>query len=259
MSQKIKNIFGIAGIVVILVLAFVSVRWVRVYEASKEPTTYRSFSVSAEGEIVAVPDIGQFNYTVITEGGTDIAKIQKENVEKTNAINEFLKQSEIDEKDLKTVSYNLSPKYTYYPCAPESGPCKPQEITGYTVTQSVSVKVRDLGKAGDILGGVVEKGANSVSQLSFTIDDEDSVKNGARAQAIQKAEAKARAIAKSAGFKLGKILSISEGGYQPYYYGGYDSVTAYGMEAKSEMAPAPTLQPGSQEVKVNVTIQYEIR
>ena len=131
-------------------------------------------------------------------------------------------------------------------------------IVGYTVTQNLDVKVRDFSKIGDILSGVVSNGANSVSSLNFTIDDPTSVQAEARAQAIQKAEAQAQEIASEAGFSVGRLLSInaSNNTVQPMYdYAKTMSVGSAGGAA----VPAPTIEPGSNEVNVSVTLQYEIK
>ena len=136
--------------------------------------------------------------------------------------------------------------------------CPPAEIVGYTITQTVAVKVRDFGKIGAIVSGVVENGANSVSQLSFAIDDPDMFESEARGQAIQKAKEKAKAVAKAGGFSVGRLLSIQEGG-SPIYYPMYEKAALdYGMGGAVSSAPAPTIEPGSQEVKIFVTLVYEI-
>ena len=123
--------------------------------------------------------------------------------------------------------------------------------------QTVSVKVRDFGKAGEILSGVAANGANSVSSLSFTIDDPTEVQANARTKAIVKAKAKARDIAKAGGFSVGRLLSLEEGGYAPpipYYR------KVYGMGGEGDAVQiAPPIEPGSQDVTVTVTLRYEIR
>jgi uncharacterized protein YggE len=170
----------------------------------------------------------------------------------------FVKGEGVDQKDIQTSGYNISPRYQYCQNPLSSvTPCVPT-IVGYTVTQNLAVKVRDFSKIGDILSGVVSNGANSVSSLNFTIDDPTSVQAEARAQAIQKAEAQAQEIASEAGFSVGRLLSInaSNNTVQPMYdYAKTMSVGSAGGAA----VPAPTIEPGSNEVNVSVTLQYEIK
>lgn len=255
MDKKIKNYLGITIIVVLAVVALSGAVYVYFYSKASQPTSYRSFSVSGDGKVVLVPDLAQFSFSVITEGSMDVANLQKINTEKMNKVIEFVKSKQIDAKDIKTQSYSLYPRYQYYDCNKVTGVCPPAEIVGYTVSQSVSVKIRDFAKIGDLLSGVVTGGANSVSELSFTVDDLEAAQNEARAEAIDKAKDKAKAIAKAGGFRLGKLISIEEGG------GAYPTYMelAYGMGGGAEAAPAPKIEPGSQEVSVSVTLMYEIK
>ncbi len=259
MNEKIKNILNVAIIFGIIAAAYASVSYVVSYSKSIAPSTFRSFSVSGEGKVISIPDVAQISFGLITQGGKNIGAIQNENSEKINAMIEFLKSQNVDKKDIKTQNYNLEPRYQYYNCPhPESSvtPCLPPDIVGYTISQSVQVKIRDFSKIGDILSGVVQKGANNVSQLSFQVDDPEKIKNQARTEAIKQAKEKAEAIAKSAGFKVGQLLSIDESGFTPQ--GIY---RAYGLGAAEIKAGAisPSIEPGSQEITINVTLKYEIR
>lgn len=260
MNEKIKNYLSIVIMITLLVGVYSVFSLTRSYSQSIEPSSFRSFSVSDRGEVVAVPDIAQFTFSVIIEGDTDIAKIQAENTKKVNKAIDFVKDNGVDKKDIKTQSYNLSPRYQYFNCSRFSSggePCPPREIIGYTVSQVVSVKIRDFGKIGKILSGVISNGANSVSGLSFTIDDPSKVESAARAEAITKAKVKAKEIAKAGGFRVGRLLSIREGGgYTPAPYK-IERAIAFGSVA--DVAAAPSIEPGSQDVAVSVTLTYEIR
>ncbi|HLD82241.1 MAG TPA: SIMPL domain-containing protein [Patescibacteria group bacterium] len=259
MNSIIKNIFGGVAVVLLLVLMYVTTTWVTSYAKSHEPSTYRSFSVSAEGKVVAVPDVAEFSFTVITNGGRDISKLQKENTEKVNSAIEYVKGFDVDEKDIRTTRYSIDPRYTNYSCPEQGGPCPPSEITGYSIRQSVQVKVRNFDNAGKIIAGVVDHGANSVSQLSFRIDDVTVYQDQARAEAIGKAQQKAKMIANVADFKIGKLLTITDG-FTPVYqksYRGYDSFSSLELQA-DEATVAPVIEPGSTEIMITVTLNYEI-
>lgn len=262
MNEQFKNYLSIAVIAGILAFSYAAVSYVGTYAKSVEPSSFRSFSVSGEGKTVAVPDVAQFTFTVITQGGSDIAVLQRENTEKANQAIDFAKAKGVDKKDIKTQSYNLEPRYQYFSCPrPVAGsitptPCPPPEIVGYTVRQTVSVKIRDFDKIGDIISGVVENGANSVSQLNFTVDDPTELENQARAEAIAEAKEKAEAIAVAGGFRVGRLLNIVEGGGAiPFYQ--TKALEAYGGGI-APAAPAPTIEPGSQEITVNVSLTYGI-
>lgn len=259
MNNKIKNYLGVAIIVVLLFMAYAAVSYVKTYSKSIQPSSFRSFSVSAEGKVVAVPDVAQFSFGVKTEGGKNIADLQSENAQKVNKAIDFVKSNGVDAKDIKTTNYSLDPRYQYYDCShPESSiaPCPPPDIVGYTVSQTVSVKIRDFKKIGDILAGVIQSGANEVSSLSFTIDDSTLVQDQARNEAIAKAKIRALSVAKAGGFRLGRLLSIEES-YTPSYRYDYLSA-AKGIGGGETATPAPTIEAGSQEVTVTMTLRYEI-
>ncbi len=281
-NSNIKSYVGMALIIALVALSVAALWYVSVYNRISEPGSFRSFSVSAEGKAIIVPDVAEFTFEVISEGGVNLADTQAKNTEKTNNAIAFVKSKGVDAKDIKTQGYNVEPRYQYYDCGAPAVPiyfkgesggvsgssgvsapsakrvvCPPPDIIGYTVRQTVSVKVRDFKAIGDILSGVVGNGANSVSQLSFTVDDPTVVENEARAEALAKAKDKAKAMADAGGFRIGRLLNISEGGVIPYY--GKRSYAMGGDEAAVSTVLAPTIEPGSQEFQVTMTLTYEIR
>lgn len=265
MNERTKNWLGLALTVGVIVVAVSAWMYVATYADSVRLTTQRSFTASGEGKIVAVPDVAQFTFTVLTQGGKDIAALTKDNVDKMNAAIAYVKGRGVEAKDIETKNYNLEPRYQYFNCSNTYGPsgsvkpCPPPEIVGYTINQTVSVKVRDFTKVGDILSGVVGAGANTVSNLDFRIDDPAKAQNDTRVKAIAQAKAKAEAVASAGGFSIGRLLSIEEGYSQPMYYRSANEKTL-GMGGDSAIAaPAPAIEPGSQEVAVTVYLRYEIR
>ena len=212
-----------------------------------------SFSVTAYGEIVAKPDIGNFTFTVISEGGDNLGELQAENNQTTESITNFLVESGVEKDDIETQDYNVQPRRQYYGC--EAEVCPPPEIVGYSIYHTVDVKVRNLDIAGELLGGAVERGADSVSNLSFTIDNPEELEAQAQGEAIAKAKEKAQMIAKAGGFRVGKILYINVLNETP--------ITPYrAMEAMSSDGlgggPVP-VEPGSEEVRMGVSVTYEIK
>lgn len=267
-----KNFYHLGIVLALLIFAFSAVSYVRTYARSVEPSSFRSFNVMGEGRVVTVPDIARFTFDVITQGGKDLGELQTANTQKVNGAISFVKSKGVDAKDVKTEGYNVEPRHQNVVCQPREigilgSPaiypevpkvCPPPEIVGYTVRQTVSVKVWDFDVIGDLLSGVVQNGANSVSQLSFTIDDPTGVENKARAEAIVKAKAKAEALAEAGGFKIGRLLSISESGIQPYAYEQYAKAAGFGVGGDIAV-PAPIIEPGSQDVRVQMYLTYEIR
>ena len=257
MNINIKNALGIA-----LILAAVGVvgslaSLANSYSISVEPYASRSFTVSAEGEAIGIPDVALFSAGVITEGGQDIVSLQVENTRKTNDIIAFAKENGVEEKDIRTISYSISPRYEA--CDNRFGRiCPPPRIIGYTINSVIEIRVRDFAKAGDILSGVVDKGANTVSGLSFEIDNQDAVLKIARDEAIAEAKAKAQDIAVSAGFRVGRLLSIQENHMTPFQFRA-EPMREMMVDAVVAPRPAITVEPGSQELSVSITLTYEIK
>ncbi len=246
MNERIKNYTGVSLIILLLVASYGIFQYVASY--SNSVVISRSFMVSGNGKAMGIPDVAQFSFGVITEGGKDIGSLQAENSKKGNAVIGFVKSKGVESKDIQTQSYNIEPRYQNAYCPRISENCPTPEIIGYAVSQTVSVKIRDFSKIGDILSGVVEKGANSVSQLSFKIDDPASLQNEAREKAIVKAKEDALATAKAGKFRLGRLISISQGNSfpQPLYYSAAEKSAA-------------AIEPGSQELNVTVALTYEIQ
>ncbi len=215
----------------------------------------RNLNVSAEGKTTVKPDIAQFSFSVITEGA-DLEKITSDNNKRIAEVVKYIKGEGISEDDIKTTQYNLQPKYQYIESQKKS------YISGYELTQSVFVKVRDLdknlGKISTILGSLPEMGINQISGVSFTVDDPEEFMAKAREEAFMKAHEKAKAIAKANGISLGRVINASEfqnGPIYPYY----DKAMGFGGEIARVAAPPAPLEPGTQEIVVNVNVTYALR
>jgi uncharacterized protein YggE len=223
-------------------------------------TATNTITVSGQGEVFAVPDTGEFSVTVHEDAET-VAEAQETATKKVNDIIAYLKGSGVEEKDIKTTNYNVNPKYEYSQTVCTNNFCPPstQKLVGFEVYQTLSVKVRDTKKAGELLTGVGSKGASEVSGLSFTTDDDDALKAEARGQAIADAKAKADALAKDLGVNIVRIVGFNEdtSGYPtPYAYGrGGIAMDA----AQSVKAAPPELPVGENKITSNVSVTYEIR
>lgn len=259
MTENFKKYLWVAGAVFFAVLTIAVWRFANAYTSSIQPSSFRSFTVSGQGKATSIPDVAELNFSVVSEGGKDIASLQSQNSSKMNAAIDLVKSKGVDSKDVKTSSYSITPRYQNYSCRPSDSAgaitCPPSQIVGYSVSQTVTAKVRDFSKIGEILSGVVDKGANSVSGPYFTMDDPNGPQNEARAKAIQNAEERAKVIARAGNFRIGRLLSIEDQG-QIYYptYGLGAEITA----DKSAATP-PVIEPGSQESTVNVVLRYEIK
>ncbi len=215
---------------------------------------YRNvITVSADDKVVAKPDIASLNLSVVSKGAS-VSQVSTDGNQKMTAIVNALKGMQIDEKDIETTNYSLVPEQDY---SIDRVPNQAPKIVGYTLTQSLNVKVRKLDQVSDVLQKATSLGANSMDGINFTIDNSDQLKDQAREKAFSKAKAKAETLAKQAGVSLGKIVSFNDDSVSPMPYDSYYN-KAMPMSAAAEAVPAPSIETGSQEVHASVSITYEI-
>ncbi|MEK7579220.1 MAG: SIMPL domain-containing protein [Patescibacteria group bacterium] len=267
----------VVGAIYLALLAISTIKEYR-YIGGNYPSA-NVITVSGEGEVFAVPDIAEFSFSVVSEA-TTVKEAQDEAATKMNAIIAFLKESDIEEKDIRTTSYSANPRYEYdnnprplpaYDASAggSAGVAMPDSISysypypgnqvlvGYEVRQSISVKVRAADEAGEILDGVGALGATDMYGPTFTIDDESKLQGEAREKAIEDARQKAKELADDLDVRLVRIVSFSEnaGGWYPY---ARVEMSAQAYD-KAESAPVPELPLGENTITSMVTITYEIR
>lgn len=263
MEKEKSNLIKAAGMLAIVVSVFFLIKIVSEIKGLRfiggGATAASTISFSGSGEVFASPDIATVSVTVREEAKT-IKEAQSKATAKEKSVLDFLAKEGIEKKDIKTESYNSYPKYDYgMPCYGGMGiPCQPEspKVVGYEVSEYISVKVRDLEKAGELVGGLGDLGVGEISGPNYSIENEDELKAKARKMAIDEAKGKAEVLAKDLGVRLVRIVSFSEGGDYPIMYGRDMMAVA---ESKVGAAPAPELPAGENKITSNVTITYEIR
>ncbi len=212
-------------------------------------------TVNGMGEIIAVPDIAMFSFGAQEKAKT-VSDAQKLVTDKINKALAILKSAGIDDKDVKTTSYNISPNYVYSqaPCTQFSCPPSRQTIDGYEVSQMIEVKVRDTSKAGTILGSLGSAQVTNVSGLNFTVDEIEKVQAQAQEKAIADAKEKAKVLAKNLGVKLGDVVNFSDGSYYPVYNMAMSAKGGIG----GDLAASPEIPTGENKIVSNVSVTYEI-
>lgn len=199
-------------------------------------------TVNGSAEIKAKPDLAYVTFGVTVESATAVDAAQ-ENARKTSAVIDAIEKFGIPRADIETVGYSVSPVMDYK----TSPPVK----VGYSVSNQVQVKIKDLDKVGNLIDVAIAAGANNVQGVNFTIADDTAVKQQALVQAIKNAQAKARVIAEALGVNLGRVTAVSESsGFTP-------RPLVYGA-AKMEDVTTPII-PGEVEVTANVTLIYAIQ
>lgn len=216
--------------------------------AQQDSAVIRSVSVTGQGEASAKPDQAEVSAGVQTFAETVVAASQ-ENQAVLARILEALDEQGIAENDIQTANYNIWAEQNY------NDPEK-ERITGYRVSNVVNVKIKEIGKTGEVLAAVTNAGANSINGIQFSVSDTDALELQARQAAMADARARAESLASLAGVELGEVLTISTSS-APEYPRPY--MTGRALEMADAGAPVPGIVPGQQSVSVQIHVTFAIR
>jgi uncharacterized protein YggE len=281
-QQKVWKIGAIVGILLAVYLLALSIgqfKSIAYIGAGIQPTN--TISVSGTGDAYAIPDVATFSFTV-NDTEKVVADAQTKVTTKINAAMTAVEGQGVDKKDIQTTYYSINPHYEYQnavcpmsagvsnsssasggssssgvmiPATPIYCPPGKSVITGYDVSESVSVKLRDTTKAGTLLVALGTLGVTDLNGPSFDVDNPDAVQSQARTIAIADAQSKAKVLAEQLGVQLVRIVSFSDDN------GSYPQPVMYAMNASvgaTKAAAVPDISTGQQKVTDNVTITYEI-
>ena len=203
--------------------------------------------ISATGEVSRVPDIAVITAGVMTRSANATTAIQ-DNAGRMERVRAALKRAGIADRDIQTSNISLNPEYRYQ----EN---QPPQLTGYTASNQVNVRFRDIRNTGKILDALVAEGANQINGPSLTVDKPEAALDEARAKAIAVGRARAELYARAMGMRVVRLLSVSEGsGYS------IPPRPMVMMRAESGGAVADSkIDPGEQELQVSLTMSFELQ
>jgi uncharacterized protein YggE len=203
-----------------------------------------TISVTGTGRVVVTPDVADVRIGVsITQPTVKAARSAA--ADAMTKVIAAIKKLGIADADIQTTTLSLQPNYTY----PDPG--QAPHLTGYTLSNSVAVTVRNLDKLGDVVDDSLAAGATTVDGVSFRVDDPAAAQDQARKDAMIQAKSKAQTLATAAGVSIKGVASISES-TAPVPYPVYNS---FAGAAKDTSTP---VQPGSTEIIVTVSVVYLI-
>ncbi len=169
--------------------------------------------VTGVGEVYAAPDMATVSLGVVIEAETASGAL-RQNSDAVAQLIAALKEEGIAARDLQTSGISVQPVYSR-PSRSTPRANEAPKIVGYSVRNTVSVRIRDLEKTGTLLDKMVSLGSNSMNGITFSIADPKPLRNEARKAAVADARAKAELYAKAAGVKLGDVKLITEPRAQP--------------------------------------------
>jgi uncharacterized protein len=204
-------------------------------------------TVSGRADVAGTPDTLRLDLSVVATASSVSEALASAN-RSADSVQKSLLANGVQTRDLQTSGLSIQPEYDY------SNGAAPR-LRGYQVSESVSAKLRNLGRAGNAVGQAVTAGGNAVrvNGISLDLEETSALVSSARDRAFADAKAKAEQYARAAGRSLGEVMSISEDVATPspipMPYAAMDS-------AKSASVP---IQPGSQDVSVSVTVVFTMR
>jgi uncharacterized protein YggE len=248
-ESMMRKTFGAMLIAMALAGSFgVSVAAAQTDNAAHE----RLLTVSGEGTVTGTPDLALITLGVVSEAPAARDALG-ENSKSMNRILTALKEGGIEGRDLQTSGFSVEPVYSQPPADYDNSQPFQPEIVGYRVRNSLTLRIRELAKVGELLDQVVTLGANSISGPTFTVDDPTALQDNARKEAVTDALRKAKLYAAASGIALGPIFHIEEGYTQP------PQPLAAGAMMRMEAAPSSVpIEGGELTFQAQVTISWRI-
>ncbi len=238
----------------LLTLAFAATAMMAVpFAAVADEAPRPRITVTGEGEAAAAPDMAVLSLVVLQEKPTAREALTANN-EAMAKVLDAMKKAGIADRDLQTSGFSIDPRYVYPENKDNTQPPQAPKIVGYAVSNSLTVRVRDLKKVGEILDQSVTLGVNQGGNLFFTNDKPEAILEEARKKAVTNAVAKAKTLTEAAGVSLGKVIEISEQSFNP---------RPMPMRESKMMAAAPAdsvpVAAGENTYNVNVNVTFELK
>lgn len=213
--------------------------------ASNEP--FRTISVSGEGEATATPDMAVMRFGVVAEGKT-AGEAMEANASAMSSMRDKLRNLGIAARDMQTSNFSLNPVYTPY----DRNKPEQRKIVGYTVNNTLTVRLRDIDKVGDTIDAAVTAGANNLGGLSFGFQDQTELEEEAKRDAVRQARETAELLADEAGVELGRVMTLSVSSYSR----GPQPVAMARMESADAATP---IEAGESAITASVSMTFEIK
>lgn len=204
--------------------------------------------LSVTGEVTRVPDLAVITAGVVSRASTATAALQ-DNAQRMDRVIAALKSAGLADRDVQTSSINLNPEYKY---VENQAP----QLVGYTASNQVTVKFRDIRNSGKILDALVREGANQINGPNMTVEHPEAALDEARANAIAAGRARAALYARSLGLRVVRVVSVSEGG--SYYAPPAPPPPPAPMMAAAERSYT-RIEPGEQKLQVTLSMVFELQ
>jgi len=241
-----KTVYTTVAIVMITIAGLALIKVFDISYPLSITTTSRTseLAVVGEGKVDANPDVAYIDAGIAINNSPSVDEVQQTLADTNNKIIAAMKELDIKTEDIKTSNYSIYPNYVY-----ENNQ---NRIQGYNGNATISIKVKDVKKASEVITAATSAGANQVNGVRFEIDKPEKYREEARNKAIENAKQQAQKLASTLGIKLGNIVNIVES--QPNNYPG--PIYAKSLESGAG-GGGPDIQPGTQTIQTSVTLYFE--
>ena len=242
-----KTLFRAAAVGALILAGSAGATLAQTAPTATADTLFRAttLNLTAFGEVSRKPDMATISTGVQTEAPT-AAEAMRLNAVRMNQVIAALKKGGIADRDIRTSGLSLNPQYVYQENLPP-------KLTGYQASNQVTVAVRDLVKLGPAVDAVVQSGASNVGGISFGLQNSDAAEDAARLAAVKALQAKADLYAQATGYRVARLVTLSEGG-------GYSPPAPMMMAnfARMDKAEATPVEAGELKVRIDVTATFEL-
>ena len=213
--------------------------------------------VTGEGSVTMEPDLALLNLGVDATGDT-VAEARDTTATAMDAIVKALKLRGLEDKDIQTQSFNIFPMYEYVELVEDGRRSGQQVLVGYRVSNTASVKIRDLDNVGEIIDEVAKAGGNEtrINGISFTVEDTSGLEVELRESAVNDALAKADHLAELSGVDRGRLVFLTQLGNTSGQDFSGGIVGDFAL--KSAAAPSSSISGGELELTLSVQAVFEI-
>lgn len=212
--------------------------------AITQTVTGTRLDLTATGEVAQVPDIAMISAGVVTRAASASSALQQA-ADRMAKVRSALKAAGIADRDIQTSNLSLNPEYSY-----ENNV---QRLNGYSASNQLTIRFRDIANAGRILDVLVAQGANQISGPNLMVDHPEAALDQARSAAIANGRARAELYARSMGLRVTRIVSVAESG------GGYAPQPPMPMMMARAERDSTKVDPGEQKLSVTLSMTFELQ
>jgi uncharacterized protein YggE len=202
--------------------------------------------LNVTGEVTRIPDIAVISAGVVARSST-AAEALKDASSRMQRVLAALKRAGVADRDIQTSNISLNPEYRF----PEN---QEQQLVGYSASNTLTVRFRDVAAAGKILDALVGEGANQINGPTLAVENPAAALDEARAKAVAIGRARADLYARSLGVRVKRLVAVVEqGGSEVQVPMARDMVVVTGSRVGTK------IQSGEQKLQVSLSMTFELQ